>query len=47
MAIRGVLVDGKWIDQPSDVKMEFFNHFRDRFSKPVENRITLELAFPK
>ena len=47
MAIRGVLVDGKRIDQPSDVKMEFFNHFRDRFNKHVENRINLELAFPK
>lgn len=47
MAIRGVLVDGKWINQPSDVKMDFFNHFRDRFSKPVENMITLELALPK
>ncbi|GJZ37561.1 RNA-directed DNA polymerase, eukaryota [Tanacetum coccineum] len=35
MAIRGVLVDGEWIDQPSEVKGEFFNHFRDRFDKII------------
>ncbi|GJV91509.1 RNA-directed DNA polymerase, eukaryota [Tanacetum coccineum] len=47
MAIRGVLVDGKWIDQPSEVKGEFFNHFYDRFDKPVDNRIPFETTFPK
>nr|GFD25531.1 RNA-directed DNA polymerase, eukaryota [Tanacetum cinerariifolium]GFD25907.1 RNA-directed DNA polymerase, eukaryota [Tanacetum cinerariifolium] len=46
MAIRGVLVDGKWIDHPSEVKGEFFKHFYDRFNKPVDNRIPFETTFP-
>ncbi|GJZ29097.1 hypothetical protein Tco_0573744 [Tanacetum coccineum] len=33
LAIRGVLVDGDWIDEPYKVKSEFFNHFMNHFSK--------------
>ncbi|GJS82378.1 RNA-directed DNA polymerase, eukaryota [Tanacetum coccineum] len=47
MAIRGVMVDGEWIDDPMNVKREFFNHFRDRFSKPVDHRISIEMQYPK
>nr|GEV11082.1 hypothetical protein [Tanacetum cinerariifolium] len=32
--IRSIMVDGSWVDEPSMVKMEFFNHFRNRFDKP-------------
>ncbi|GKE16894.1 RNA-directed DNA polymerase, eukaryota, partial [Tanacetum coccineum] len=34
LAIRGVLVNGDWIQEPSKVKDEFLNHFANRFSKP-------------
>ncbi|GKB28399.1 RNA-directed DNA polymerase, eukaryota [Tanacetum coccineum] len=34
LAIRGVLVNGDWIEEPSKVKDEFLNHFANRFSKP-------------
>nr|GEX65261.1 RNA-directed DNA polymerase, eukaryota [Tanacetum cinerariifolium] len=33
LAIRGVLVDGDWIEEPYKVKSEFLNHFTNRFSK--------------
>nr|GEV87391.1 RNA-directed DNA polymerase, eukaryota [Tanacetum cinerariifolium] len=32
--IQGIMVDGSWVDEPSMVKREFFNHFRNRFDKP-------------
>nr|GEX73602.1 RNA-directed DNA polymerase, eukaryota, reverse transcriptase zinc-binding domain protein [Tanacetum cinerariifolium] len=31
--IRGIMVEGSWVDEPSMVKREFFNHFRNRFDK--------------
>nr|GEV91858.1 RNA-directed DNA polymerase, eukaryota [Tanacetum cinerariifolium] len=33
-AIRGILVNGDWIEEPSKVKDEFLNHFSNCFSKP-------------
>ncbi|GJY65325.1 RNA-directed DNA polymerase, eukaryota [Tanacetum coccineum] len=41
LAIRGVLVDGDWIDEPANVKNEFLNHFSNRFSKPISANIYL------
>ncbi|GKC91022.1 RNA-directed DNA polymerase, eukaryota [Tanacetum coccineum] len=41
LAIRGVLVDGDWIDEPANVKNEFLNHFSNRFSKPISANIHL------
>ncbi|GJY14249.1 hypothetical protein Tco_0383558, partial [Tanacetum coccineum] len=41
LAIRGVFVDGNWIDDPTHVKAEFLNHFSNRFSKPSISRIHL------
>nr|GFC62486.1 RNA-directed DNA polymerase, eukaryota, reverse transcriptase zinc-binding domain protein [Tanacetum cinerariifolium] len=41
------MVDGVWIEQPTDVKREFFNHFRDRFDKSKDERITIEMMFPR
>ncbi|GKF23637.1 hypothetical protein Tco_0075959, partial [Tanacetum coccineum] len=35
LAIRGVLVDGDWIEEPSKVKNEFLTHFSNLFSKPT------------
>ncbi|GKB03062.1 RNA-directed DNA polymerase, eukaryota [Tanacetum coccineum] len=34
LAIRGVLIDGDWIDEPCKVKNEFLMHFANRFESP-------------
>ncbi|GJV79741.1 RNA-directed DNA polymerase, eukaryota [Tanacetum coccineum] len=41
LSIRGVLMDGNWIDGPANVKAEFFNHFSSRFSKSSDSFIHL------
>ncbi|GJT33965.1 RNA-directed DNA polymerase, eukaryota [Tanacetum coccineum] len=46
-AIRGVLLDGKWVDTPIMVKNEFFNHFKNRFEKPKNVRPTFNMMFPR
>lgn len=38
MAIRGVLNDGCWIDDPNSVKEEFRGHFQTLFSKQASTR---------
>nr|GEW15059.1 RNA-directed DNA polymerase, eukaryota [Tanacetum cinerariifolium] len=45
-SIRGIMVDGVWIEQPRDVKREFFSHFRDRFAKSPDQRILINMEFP-
>ncbi|GKE24607.1 RNA-directed DNA polymerase, eukaryota, reverse transcriptase zinc-binding domain protein [Tanacetum coccineum] len=47
LAIRGILVDGIWIDSPFLVKREFLNHFKKRFEYPQESRLHLKLNFQK
>ncbi|GKE13507.1 RNA-directed DNA polymerase, eukaryota [Tanacetum coccineum] len=39
LAIRGVLVDGDWIVEPSLVKNEFLKHFATRFAAPSSSKI--------
>ncbi|GJZ17183.1 RNA-directed DNA polymerase, eukaryota [Tanacetum coccineum] len=46
LAIRGVLAQGKWIDDPSNVKHEFFSHFSSWFSAPSSHIIILDHQFP-
>nr|GEV34611.1 RNA-directed DNA polymerase, eukaryota, reverse transcriptase zinc-binding domain protein [Tanacetum cinerariifolium] len=46
IAIRGILVDDAWIEDPSSVKNEFLNHFKDRFQKPSSSRLILDMEFP-
>ncbi|GJW03946.1 RNA-directed DNA polymerase, eukaryota [Tanacetum coccineum] len=46
-AIRGILVDGIWIDSPCLVKREFLTYFKKRFEYPQESRLHLKLNFPK
>ncbi|GJY50063.1 RNA-directed DNA polymerase, eukaryota [Tanacetum coccineum] len=41
LAIRGILVDGVWIDSPSMVKDEFLSHFKNRFDCPSSTRLSL------
>nr|GEZ11592.1 nucleotide-binding alpha-beta plait domain-containing protein [Tanacetum cinerariifolium] len=44
--IRGILVDGVWVDSPNNVKKEFYDHFRHRFSMPGVRQATLLMDFP-
>nr|GFC08915.1 RNA-directed DNA polymerase, eukaryota [Tanacetum cinerariifolium] len=46
LAIRGIIVDGVWIEDPSIVKNEFLSHFRNRFDSPCTDRLTLNMEFP-
>ncbi|GKA13901.1 hypothetical protein Tco_0693547 [Tanacetum coccineum] len=46
-AIKGILVDGKWIDNPDRVKREFYNHFAKRFSVPNWSYFPIEGIFPR
>nr|GEZ41741.1 RNA-directed DNA polymerase, eukaryota [Tanacetum cinerariifolium] len=43
--IRGVLIDGKWTDEPVKVKGEFFHHFSNRFGKPSDDRVEIDMNF--
>ncbi|GJV36862.1 RNA-directed DNA polymerase, eukaryota [Tanacetum coccineum] len=44
--IRGIMVDGIWVDNPKSVKREFLDHFSKRFCKPDDMRATLTMEFP-
>ncbi|GKB37910.1 RNA-directed DNA polymerase, eukaryota [Tanacetum coccineum] len=46
LAIRGILVDGVWIDSPSMVKNEFLSHFANIFDRPSSSRLLLDMNFP-
>ncbi|GKB49447.1 RNA-directed DNA polymerase, eukaryota [Tanacetum coccineum] len=46
LAIRGIIVDGEWIEDPVTVKNEFLAHFRYRFGTPCKYRLTLDMNFP-
>ncbi|GKE12159.1 RNA-directed DNA polymerase, eukaryota, reverse transcriptase zinc-binding domain protein, partial [Tanacetum coccineum] len=46
IVIRGILVDGAWIEDPRIVKNEFFTHFKDRFNITSSKRLTLDMEFP-
>nr|GEX66863.1 RNA-directed DNA polymerase, eukaryota, reverse transcriptase zinc-binding domain protein [Tanacetum cinerariifolium] len=46
LAVRGIIADGEWIEEPNAVKNEFFSHFRDRFDRPCKSRLTLDMEFP-
>nr|GEY35691.1 RNA-directed DNA polymerase, eukaryota [Tanacetum cinerariifolium] len=45
LAIRGVLLDGDWIDDPSCVKNEFLKHFSNRFA-PLTPKLSFQSQFP-
>nr|GEY90244.1 RNA-directed DNA polymerase, eukaryota [Tanacetum cinerariifolium] len=46
LAIRGILVDGVWIDSPSMVKDEFLSHFKNGFDCPSSTRLSFDMNFP-
>ncbi|GJR44321.1 hypothetical protein Tco_1312424 [Tanacetum coccineum] len=39
LAIKGVMVDSTWVDDPSHVKNEFCSHFATRFQSSSGNRV--------
>nr|GEY92636.1 RNA-directed DNA polymerase, eukaryota [Tanacetum cinerariifolium] len=44
--IRGIMVEGKWIDEPDMVKKELLDHFTNRFCKPVKSTASIDANFP-
>ncbi|GJX88544.1 RNA-directed DNA polymerase, eukaryota [Tanacetum coccineum] len=46
ISIKGILVDGEWVDDPSRVKKEFCSHFATRFQAPTVNRSRINFRFP-
>ncbi|GJY28671.1 RNA-directed DNA polymerase, eukaryota, reverse transcriptase zinc-binding domain protein [Tanacetum coccineum] len=46
LTVRGILVEGIWIDSPDVVKNEFFMHFQNRFDHPGPSRLILDMIFP-
>ncbi|GKA38197.1 RNA-directed DNA polymerase, eukaryota [Tanacetum coccineum] len=46
LSIRGVLVEGDWVENPNMVKNEFLNHFKNRFDRPKSVRPMLNMEFP-
>ncbi|GJT16101.1 RNA-directed DNA polymerase, eukaryota [Tanacetum coccineum] len=45
LAIRGVMVDGEWMDDPRRVKEEFCSHFATRFPDSCSNGIQIRLNY--
>nr|GEZ36727.1 putative RNA-directed DNA polymerase, eukaryota, reverse transcriptase zinc-binding domain protein [Tanacetum cinerariifolium] len=45
LSIRGILVEGTWIDSPSLMKSEFLSHFKNRFEQPNSNRLHMNMHF--
>ncbi|GKA06353.1 RNA-directed DNA polymerase, eukaryota [Tanacetum coccineum] len=46
LSIKGVLVDGDWVDDPNRVKEEFCNYFASRFQDPGPRECRLNFTFP-
>nr|GEX72817.1 RNA-directed DNA polymerase, eukaryota, reverse transcriptase zinc-binding domain protein [Tanacetum cinerariifolium] len=46
MSVRGVMVDGVWVDDPHKVKKEFLDHFSARFCKPNKKGASILMDFP-
>nr|GEX09959.1 RNA-directed DNA polymerase, eukaryota, reverse transcriptase zinc-binding domain protein [Tanacetum cinerariifolium] len=45
LAVKGVMVDGEWLDEPCHVKEELRLHFANRFSAHSPNRCKLNFVF--
>ncbi|GKA23216.1 RNA-directed DNA polymerase, eukaryota [Tanacetum coccineum] len=46
LSIKGIMVDGEWVDDPFRVKDEFRNHFSNRFQAPGSSRGHLNFLSP-
>ena len=47
LAIRGILINGEWVEDRTRVKCEFYNHFANRFDVPNWLRPETNVAFPR
>ncbi|GJY27528.1 RNA-directed DNA polymerase, eukaryota [Tanacetum coccineum] len=47
LAIKGILVDGEWIENPNRVKSEFYSYYSNIFSAPEWNHSPFEGNFPR
>nr|GEX08503.1 RNA-directed DNA polymerase, eukaryota, reverse transcriptase zinc-binding domain protein [Tanacetum cinerariifolium] len=45
LAVRGILINGTWIDSPCLVKNKFLSHFKSRFNQPGVSRLHLNIKF--
>ncbi|GKA74736.1 putative RNA-directed DNA polymerase, eukaryota, reverse transcriptase zinc-binding domain protein [Tanacetum coccineum] len=46
LAISGIFKNGEWMEDPSSVKEEFFDHFRNRFNIPKGFPTSLNVDMP-
>nr|GEV07197.1 RNA-directed DNA polymerase, eukaryota [Tanacetum cinerariifolium] len=46
LSVKGIMVDGDWVDDPSRVKDEFRNHFAARFQDPGTSKGSINFSFP-
>nr|GEX82477.1 hypothetical protein [Tanacetum cinerariifolium] len=46
LAIKGILVDGEWIENPNRVKSEFYSYYSNLFSAPAWDRSLFDVNFP-
>ncbi|GJT14516.1 hypothetical protein Tco_0861558 [Tanacetum coccineum] len=46
LSIRGVLMEGDWVENPNMVKNEFLNYFKNRFDRPKSVQPMLNMEFP-
>nr|GFA71351.1 RNA-directed DNA polymerase, eukaryota [Tanacetum cinerariifolium] len=44
--IRGVMINGVWVENPEKVKKEFYEHFSKRFCYPDPSYVRLQMSFP-
>ncbi|GKB67201.1 RNA-directed DNA polymerase, eukaryota, partial [Tanacetum coccineum] len=46
LTVKGIMIDGDWVDEPSRVKSEFRNYFADRFQDPGNCNGKINFTFP-
>ncbi|GJY55048.1 RNA-directed DNA polymerase, eukaryota [Tanacetum coccineum] len=46
LAVKGVMINGEWVDDPNRVKEEFRNHFASRFNDPGPRSGFINHVFP-
>ncbi|GKC39288.1 RNA-directed DNA polymerase, eukaryota, partial [Tanacetum coccineum] len=46
LAVKGIMIDGEWVDEPNRVKDEFRNHFAARFQDPGLCHGKINFNFP-
>ncbi|GJV59390.1 RNA-directed DNA polymerase, eukaryota, partial [Tanacetum coccineum] len=46
LSVKGIMIEGEWVDDPIRVKDEFRNHFADRFNDPGTRHGRINFSFP-